>query len=103
MINGIRSSALFKGAARRTKSLRLFLRKFSNDWSLDFSAMLAYHLLIALLPTVVALFGTFGLILRNYPDLLQELKNKTIELFPYDNTTQAGIRQVINIILYKKK
>jgi hypothetical protein len=31
------------------------------------------------------------------------LKNKTMELFSFDNTTQAGIRQVINIILWQYK
>ena len=68
MINGIRSSCSIQRSGTSNKIIRLFIRKFLNDWSLDFSAMLAYNLLIALLPTVVALFGTFGLILRNYPE-----------------------------------
>jgi uncharacterized BrkB/YihY/UPF0761 family membrane protein len=93
-MDSIRSSAIFRRGQRRTKPLCHFLDKFLNDWSMDLSAMLAYNLLIALLPTAVALFGTFGLILKNYPNLRDELKNKTIDLFPSDNTTKAGIRQV---------
>jgi len=64
---------------------------------MDFSAMLAYNLLIALLPIAVALFGILGLVLKNYPDTQQEIKNKIINSFSVDNTTRSGIEQV-NII-----
>lgn len=94
MIRRLKSSVLFKTSQRRTKPFRRFLRKFQNDWSTDFSAMLAYNLLIALLPIAVGLFGISGLILRNYPDLENSVKDKIIHLFPIDNTTQAGIEQV---------
>jgi uncharacterized BrkB/YihY/UPF0761 family membrane protein len=96
----IRSSWLFKGGQRRTKPARHFLLKFLNDWSMDFSAMLAYNLLIALLPIAVALFGILGLVLKNYPNTQNEIKEKIINSFKFDNTTQIGIRQV-NIIIYK--
>jgi uncharacterized BrkB/YihY/UPF0761 family membrane protein len=97
MINSIRSSPIFRGGQRRTKPVRHFFRKFLNDWSMDFSAMLAYNLLIALLPIAVALFGILGLVLKNYPDTQQEIKNKIINSFSVDNTTRSGIEQV-NII-----
>jgi len=100
MIDNIKSSTPFKQGQRRTKPARRFLRKFLNDWSLNFAAMLAYNLLIALLPTAVALFGIFGLVLKNYPDTQQDLKNKIINSFPSDNTTQSGITQV-NILIFK--
>jgi uncharacterized BrkB/YihY/UPF0761 family membrane protein len=97
MINSIRSSPIFRDGQRRTKPVRHFFRKFLNDWSMDFSAMLAYNLLIALLPIAVALFGILGLVLKNYPDTQQEIKNKIINSFSVDNTTRSGIEQV-NII-----
>ena len=78
MMDTIRSSWLFKGGQRRTKPARHFLRKFLNDWSLDFAAMLAYNLLIALLPIAVALFGILGLVLKNYPDTQKKLKIKLL-------------------------
>jgi uncharacterized BrkB/YihY/UPF0761 family membrane protein len=95
MIDNIKSSTPFKKGQQHTKPARRFLRKFLNDWSLNFAAMLAYNLLIALLPTAVALFGIFGLVLKNYPDTRQNLKDKIINSFPSDNTTQSGIKQVI--------
>ena len=62
---------------------------------MDFSAMLAYNLLIALLPIAVALFGILGLVLKNYPNAEQQMKEKIINSFPSDNTTRSGIEQVM--------
>lgn len=95
MIDNIKSSAVFKQSQRRTKTVRHFLNKFLNDWSLNFAAMLAYNLLIALLPIAVALFGIFGLVLKNDPAAQKKLEDKIINSFPADNTTRSGIRQVI--------
>jgi uncharacterized BrkB/YihY/UPF0761 family membrane protein len=97
MINDLKSSAVFKGGQRRTKLVRHFFRKFLNDWSMDFSAMLAYNILIALLPMAVTAFGILGLVLKNFPHVQEELKNKTFGLFTSNSTTRAGIREV-NII-----
>jgi uncharacterized BrkB/YihY/UPF0761 family membrane protein len=103
MLNGIKSLSVFKGGQRRSKPARHFLRKFLNDWSLDFSAMLAYNLLIALLPIAVALFGILGLVLKNHPDTQQQVKNKIIDSFPADNTTRDGIKQVIVFNISRRK
>lgn len=97
MINNLKSSALFQNGQRKTKNVRRFLRKFLNDWSMDFSAMLAYNLLIALLPIAVALFGILGLVLKNYPNAEQQMKEKIIDSFPSDNTTRSGIEQVVDL------
>lgn len=94
MINRIRSTAFFRGGQNRTKPVRHFLRKFFNDWSLDLAAMLAYNLLIALLPIAVALFGILGIILRNNPGAEERIKETIINSTSFDNTTQQGIKQV---------
>lgn len=97
MIDNLKSTAAFQEGQQRTKPARRFLRKFLNDWSLNFAAMLAYNLLIALLPTAVAIFGIFGLILSNNPDTLDKLKDKIIHSFPSDNATQTGIEQIVDL------
>ncbi|CAF0761756.1 unnamed protein product [Rotaria sp. Silwood1] len=97
MIDNLKSTTVFKGGQRQTKPVRRFIRKFTNDWSMDFSAMLAYNLLITLLPIAVALFGITGLVLKNYPDIQNEVKEKIIHFFPADNTTQSGIKQVVDL------
>jgi uncharacterized BrkB/YihY/UPF0761 family membrane protein len=94
---------VFKQGQRRTKPARHFLKKFLNDWSLNFSAMLAYNLLIALLPIAVALFGIFGLILANDLNAQRQIEDKIINAFPSDNTTQSGIKQVNIIKMSERK
>ncbi|CAM4963957.1 unnamed protein product [Rotaria socialis] len=90
MLNEIKSSSVFQGGQRQTKPMRRFLRKFSNDWSMDFSAMLAYNLLITLLPIAVALFGILGLVLKNYPDTQKEIN----ELFIFFDVVDLAFNQL---------
>ncbi|CAF1235997.1 unnamed protein product [Adineta ricciae] len=97
MIDNLKSTTAFQQGQQRTKPFRRFFRKFLNDWSLNFAAMLAYNLLIALLPIAVALFGILGLILKNNDEARENIKNKIIHSFPSDNTTQSGIRQVVDL------
>ncbi|CAF1682024.1 unnamed protein product, partial [Adineta ricciae] len=97
MIDNLKSTTAFQQGQQRTKPFRRFLRKFLNDWSLNFAAMLAYNLLIALLPIAVALFGILGLVLKNNDEARENIKNKIIHSFPSDNTTQSGIRQVVDL------
>ncbi len=87
MIDYVTSSTTFKHAERQTKPVRRFIEKFINDWSFDFASMVAFNLLIALLPIAVILFGILGFILKDHPEAQQVLKDKIINSFPSDNTT----------------
>ena len=94
MVDRVTNSATLETAEHRTKPARRFIRKIVNDWSLDFASMLAYSLLVALLPIAITLFGIVGFILKDRPQAQEDLKDKISSLFPADNTTQVGIRQV---------
>ncbi len=94
MIDNVTSSTTFQRAEHQTKPARRFIQKFQNDWSLDLASMLAYSFLVAILPIVITILGFIGLILKDRPDAEQDLKNKIINSFPADNTTQTGIKQV---------
>lgn len=72
----------------------IFVGNFFYDCSTDFSAMLVYTLLIAIFPIGVALFEILGIVLKICPTLRDEIRNKSIDFFPSNNITQAGIRQV---------
>ncbi|CAF1114669.1 unnamed protein product [Rotaria sordida] len=97
MINKIKSSAIFERVQQETTTARLFLKKFLRDWSLNLAAMLAYNLLISLLPMAIALFGILGVVLRNYPQVQQEIKDRIIDAFSTDNTTSSGVKQIVDI------
>jgi YihY family inner membrane protein len=78
----------------RTKPLQTFLTKFSNDWSMNFSGMLAYNLLTAILPIAIALFGILGLILGGDHNIVQENLLKQIpSLFP--GSSQGAIKGLL--------
>jgi len=100
-MDNIKSSTAFIQGRQKTKPARRFLRKFLNDWSLNLAAMLAYNLLIALLPIAVALFGILGIVLRNDLNAQQTVKDKIIHSFPSDNTTRSGIQQVVDLAFDK--
>jgi YihY family inner membrane protein len=48
---------------KEMKPLQAFLRKFNNDWSMNLSAALAYNILLATFPMLVALLAILGFLL----------------------------------------
>ena len=53
--------------------LRAFMQKFNNDWTINLQAgALAYNLVVAIFPILIALFLIFGLVLGGLaPDVKQ--------------------------------
>ncbi len=49
-------------AATPVKSLAAFWKKFSNDWSFNLAAALAYNLLMSIFPIALALLAILGLV-----------------------------------------
>lgn len=90
----IKSSDAFQNVKARTKPVRKLINKMVNDWSFELASMLAYNLLVAIVPIAISVLGFIGLVLRNHPQSLEDMKNKIIDSFPKDNTTQAGIKEV---------
>jgi len=99
MESTIINTRLFKYAKKETTPYRLFIQKFKHDWSLVFSGMLAFNLLIALLPMAITLFGILGIILGKHPDLQNRIKNKIIDTFP--PKANDGIRAIMNMAFTK--
>ena len=86
----------FGKPARQHRSCLGFLKKFSNDWSTDTSALIAYNFIIALVPLAVAAFGIFGIILRHHPNVRQDVIDSVINSLT-DNNTKIAVRQVSEI------
>ncbi len=57
------SSGAVQAVEKEMKPLQALLRKFNNDWSMTLSAALAYSLLLATFPILVALLAVLGLLL----------------------------------------
>jgi YihY family inner membrane protein len=77
------------------RSLIGFIKKILNDWSLVLGSLLAYTLLIALLPLLVAALGIFGLVIKENPGVKQTIVNAISHSFS-DNNTNASFQTVIN-------
>jgi YihY family inner membrane protein len=95
MESKITNTRLFQYAKKETTPFRLFVQKFKHDWSFVFSGMLAFNLLIALLPMAITLFGILGLVLNHHPDLRNRIKNKIVDTFP--PKANDGVREIINM------
>jgi YihY family inner membrane protein len=95
----VTNTDLFENVKKETKPYRIFFQKLRHDWSFVLSGMLAFHLLIALLPMAIIFFGILGLILGNNISLQDRIKNNIINAFPpkADDT----LREIINLAFKK--
>jgi YihY family inner membrane protein len=95
MASAITQTELFQNVKTKTKPYRLFFQKIQNDWSLVLSSMLAFNLLIALLPMAIILFGVLGLVLGNNLYLQNRLKHTIINVFP--PKANESLNEIINL------
>src|SRR2546421_7311914 len=61
-----KGSSAVQAVGKDVKPLQALLRKFSNDWSMNLSAALAYNILLATFPMLVALLAILGLLLGSF-------------------------------------
>lgn len=95
MESAVTNTRLFQYAKKETTPFRLFIQKCKHDWSFTFAGMLAFNLLIALLPMAVTLFGILGFVLGSHPELRNHIKNQIVEAFP--PKANDGIREIMNM------
>src|SRR5581483_8877104 len=66
---------------KEAKSLRTLFTKFNNDWCMNFAGLIAYNLLMAMLPIAIALIAILGAVLGD-PALRGSVFNSIINVFP---------------------
>ncbi len=99
-----------RGAKAAIKTLRGFWKKASNDWIFNLSAMLAYNLLMTIVPILAMLLSIFGLVLGSLsPATEQQFINSITNGLPGGQTfiqaalkrlgQSSGLFAVITIIL----
>ncbi|CAF0758078.1 unnamed protein product [Rotaria sp. Silwood1] len=99
MESRITNTNLFQNVKKETKPYRLFIQKFKHDWSFVLSGMVAFHLLSALLPMAIILFGILGLILGNNINLQNQIKINIINTFP--PKANDSLNEIINMAFEK--
>ncbi len=96
---------------RMNDKLSLFGWKIINDWSFSLSALIAYYLLISLLPLILSMFAVVSLIFGNDPKFQNQIRDRLIKAFPEQGlidildallgslTKQAGLVFIISFIV----
>ncbi len=73
-------SGLLQNVQKETKPIQTFINKFNNDWVMNFAGIMAYNLMLAIFPIVIAILGIAGLILGGNTALVDSLKAQTKSL-----------------------
>ena len=72
-----------QGAKQGAKSLMGFFNKFNNDWVMNFASALAFNLITAILPILIAILGVAGLIIGHLaPSVESQLISQLKIIFP---------------------
>lgn len=85
--------------SRSLKSLRSFITKFNNDWVLSLASGLAFSLMVAIIPLLIALIALVGIIYGSLaPSLQQELITHIQQLFPPPIPSQQVVELALNAL-----
>src|SRR6266481_7772595 len=73
------SSEARQAAKKDVKSLQAFFTKFNNDWVMNFATGLAFNLITAIFPILIALIAIAGLIFGSFDPSFQGTLIQSIE------------------------
>ncbi len=94
-----RSSAVIQTAKKEVKSLQAFWTKFNNDWTMNFAAGLAFNLITAIFPIVIAIISIAGFIIGGlHPSVQADLINSIQSVFPPQISSGDVLRPVLNAL-----
>src|SRR5436309_15973221 len=84
-------------AAKDVKILQAFWTKFSNDWVMNFAAGLAFNLITAIFPIVIAIISIAGFIVGGlHPSVQADLINSIQSVFPPQISSGGVLRPALN-------
>jgi membrane protein len=77
------SSEVVQTTEKDVKSLRAFWTKFNNDWVMNFASGLAFNLITAIFPVVIAIISIVGFVIGGLdPSIKAELISRIQNVFP---------------------
>src|SRR5258708_7986931 len=78
-----RSSEVVQTAEKDVKSFRAFWTKFNNDWVMNFASGLAFNLITAIFPIVIAIISIVGFVLGGLDSSIKaDIINRIQSVFP---------------------
>src|SRR2546429_9363605 len=86
-----------KTGVKGFKSLQAFITKFNNDWVLSFASGLAFNLMVAIIPIIIAISALAGFIYGGLnPAIQEELIQQIQNIFPPPISSQEIVGLVLN-------
>jgi membrane protein len=93
------SLAVKQTTVKGFKSLQAFITKFNNDWVLSFASGLAFNLMVAIIPIIIAIIALAGFIYGGLnPAIQEELIQHIQSLFPPPLPSQEIIGLALNTL-----
>ncbi|GAC1392216.1 MAG: hypothetical protein NVSMB38_15000 [Ktedonobacteraceae bacterium] len=93
-VKEVTSSEPVKTLEKQTKPFQQFLTKFNNDGTMTFAGTLAYNLMLAMFPILIALIAILGFTLGKLnPDAVKSIENQIAGLFPQ---SKIAVSQIIS-------
>lgn len=71
-----------------------FLWKLIYDWAFSLSALIAYYLLISLLPLILSIFAVVSLVFGENPKFQNQIRDRLVKAFP-----EQGLTDVVDALL----
>jgi YihY family inner membrane protein len=91
-------SGLLQTVEKDAKPAQSFLNKFNNDWVMNFSGIVAYNLLMSMLPIAIALLGILGLFLK--PSVVNNITGQIAKVIPSSSSqSSSGTQQALELAL----
>ncbi len=95
-------SEVVKTVEKEISPIRAFWTKFTNDWSFNLAAMLAYNLLLAMFPIIVAIVSILGLFLGTLnPNAQTQLIQQIANVFPSSISSQEALKPALNQLAHE--
>jgi YihY family inner membrane protein len=87
-------TGLFHTIQNNTRPLQVFINKFNNDWVMNFAGIMAYNLMMAILPIAIALLGITGLILNGNKSIETNIITQSANIPGLQSVLQLAIKQL---------
>ncbi len=98
----VASSEPVKKVEKEVKPFQQFLTKFNNDGTMTFAGTLAYSLMLAMLPILIALIGILGITLGKLDaSAVTDIQNRIANAFPSSKSTVLQIVEAATVQLQK--
>ena len=97
MFAGTKVGAAFGGIARAVKNA---VFKFANDWSMNLASMIAYNLITAIFPILLAVLSLVGLVLRfTAYGHIQDVADAISRVFPKQITNSIDLTDLLKSLV----